>query len=166
MSKPKLNQEMLNRLPRERDVISYHVGIDTAGRYIILKVRTADERFETVLMPAVVAIHIRDSLRHTDASLESDDQFEQRFLKMQPEMADSDWSASSEHVETAEGCEVHEFSGAIFLGFLTDKSRQIYKVLRLNKSIAHYFVGYVDDAERSGALVNLKKARPSSDKKH
>src|SRR5947208_16692972 len=54
-----ISNEMLSRLPRDRDVISFCPGLDELGRMFLLKLRLKDRREEVMHLPPAIAFHVR-----------------------------------------------------------------------------------------------------------
>lgn len=176
MAKAKTPPQFLAELPRERDVISFDIGIDTGGRCVIFKFVLKNGTEELMFLPPGIAFHVRDCLRdairrhrYRDIRRKAGDvkpevQIVQAFRDRQPVFEENDWDAKAgDTARSALGSEVHVYTNAVFLVFqITD---DMYRALRLHPALSYYLVEMVNKAEKEGGIVDLSKASPPSNRK-
>lgn len=172
MARGRITPQMLAKLPRERDVISYSPGLDEKGRTAVFKFVLRTGLSDVVFLPPAVAFHIRRAIRAAHRRLGTRDvrrRGEQRpepqiirtFLEQQPAIGGDDWDAmAGKTPRLAKGCEIHAFPDAIYLGFMI--SDDIFQVFRLAPAISFYLPEMIDEAEQTGVLVDLGSADPPS----
>jgi hypothetical protein len=164
----RLTRQMLADISRDRDVVSYAPGLDDLGRMFVLKLALKNGQSNVVFLPPAVAF-LRESIRAASrrfryrdvrrriGEARSEPQIINDFLDRQPVIAVDDWDALAGRApRITKGCEIHAFKEAVFLGFLM--SEDIYQIFRLQRAISFYLPEMVDEAERSGVLIDLERA--------
>jgi hypothetical protein len=160
---------MLKQLPRERDVVSFQLGMDNRGHMVLLKFVLKNGRSDVIFMPATQAVALaemvegairrtpyRDIRRRRNDPL-PDETVISQFLELQPDFEASDWDAKAgSEPRQIVGYEVHTYSDALFIGF--QMGAELYKVLRLDPAIVFYLAEMVRQAEKSGRMLDLGRA--------
>jgi hypothetical protein len=176
MNQPKIPQSVLASLPKSREVISIHGGVDALKRFIMLKVLLRDRTTESVVIPIGIAFHISRSvgsaignIKYRDIRRRGGDARPKlpeirTFLENQPDIEQRDWDETDKS-KMAEGCEVRAFKDAVFLGFKLIAS-DIYKILAVPPSISFYLVDMIEQVKREAGLIDIATTESPSDQKH
>lgn len=172
MGVSKIPEEYLASLPKERRAVSYMIAIDKSGRMVVVKFRFWKAGTEVVHLSPPLAVHIRDSLRDSllqkkipDLRKSPKESVIVSFYKKIPTLEANDWNSTPpEGTRQASGCEVLCYDDAIFLAFLMNPKKLIYRVLRLDPRICFDLVDIISEAEPR--LHNLDLMTPPSHQKH
>ncbi len=172
----RLPADIFAAIPRSRDVVSFHFGMDPRGHYLLLKFALANKAKELIYVPSSVAIALRKSLdglfnaaKYQDVRRRAgdplpDNEIIKSFLRNQPDIVDGDWDFKGSDISRAQAVavEVQGFHDAVFVAFIIRENE--YKVLRLDPSISFYLIEMIREAE-AGGLIDLVAAQPPSNRR-
>jgi hypothetical protein len=171
----RLTPEILAQFSIEQSVISYRLGADTGGQFL-LKFIAANGRVDLFVVPPVVCGHIAAALRkaivrrrYADVRRRPGDPQPEAleiklFAHMQPEFGPSDRDVDARiEPRGVRGCSVHSFSNSVLLEFEMD--RDTYKILRVPPAICFYLPEMIEAAERAG-VPTIGALQPSSVSSH
>src|SRR6056297_1052218 len=138
----------LAAIPAGRRIVSFHIALASSGRLVNLKARTADGRVEALVLPAEVALHIRDRLRDTLRARPGLRELptDESFFAAQPSHETADWNADSPHVGVARGAHVETAPEGCILAFQIDAEGR-YTAFRMSPLHAAYCLHALNHAE-------------------
>ena len=154
---------MAEKLPPEREVVSYTHGADIEQQIYLLKFRLRNGVDEVLHFPSIIAFHLLDSVQrailHHSYPMPPTDS---RFQENEPNILSGDWGQQAGGAaKQAHGLEVHSFADNLCLAVLIDPAENIYKALRLPAAIVGFLPLMIEEA-RSGGLIDLRETDNSS----
>lgn len=155
----RLTPEILSKIPRERDVISFSVIVDALGRGLLIKLRLRNGKDDILFIPTEIIFKIRDGIiKVFDDVGYSEPQDISEFLNNQPKIEKKD----SENIQNmfVKACEMHAQIDHIYLGFQINQKK--YKVLRLDLSICFHFVARIQKLEDNLSLIDPSRTHPGT----
>ena len=151
MDAPMPSDAELTAIPRSRDVVSFHLGVDRTGRFINMKVLTAGGSQECLLLAAPIVLHLRDRFRETLRASPSLEVLptDEAFFARRPTLGAEDWNTGSGHVGVPIGAHVLTRPDGCVLAFPMDRDAGSWTAFRLRPLHAAYFLHAINDAEEN-----------------